>query len=139
MSTTFLIILIVVVVILALFGYGAHRSKKAANVKKSTKIKVLEKNNFKPAIRKGLVLVDFWASWCSPCKMMVPVLNDIADNEGSKIKVAKVNVEYQKQLVSQFNIRSIPTLILFKDGKEVKRLVGFKTKKAIMKEAKEFM
>lgn len=139
MSTLVWIIIIVVVVILALFGFGAYKSQKAADVKKSPKIKVLEKKNFKPAIRNGLVLVDFWASWCGPCKMMVPVLNEIAENTNNGISVAKVNVEYQKQLATQFNIRSIPTLILFQDGKEVKRLVGFKTKKAILKEVKEFL
>ncbi len=139
MSTLVWIIILVVIAVLALFGFGAYKSKKVADVKKSPKIKVLEKKNFKPAIRKGLVLVDFWAAWCGPCKMMAPLLNEIADDPNNGITVAKVNVEYQKNLAAQFNIRSIPTLILFLDGKEVKRLVGFKTKKAILKEIKEFV
>ncbi len=137
MSTTLLIILIAVVVVLALFGYGAYATKKAANVKKSSKIKVLDKKNFKLATRKGLMLVDFWASWCNPCKMMIPVLNDIAEDKKNQVAVGKVNVEYQKQLASQYQIRNIPTLILFQDGKEVARMVGFKTKRAIMKQVKE--
>ena len=79
-------------------------------------------------------LVDFWAPWCGPCKLMAPILNDIAESENNKVTIDKINVDIQKQLASQFKIRSIPTLIVFKNGKELKRFTGFKTKSFIMGE-----
>ncbi|MDJ0655957.1 MAG: thioredoxin TrxA [Xanthomonadales bacterium] len=64
----------------------------------------------------GPVLVDFWAEWCGPCKMIAPVLDQVADEYGDKIKVAKVDVDTNKQVAIKFNIRSIPTLMIFKNG-----------------------
>ena len=71
------------------------------------------------------VLVDFWADWCQPCKMIAPHLDKIADDHEGKLKVAKVNADENQRLMSQFKIRGIPTLILFKDGVPVETLVGF--------------
>ena len=71
------------------------------------------------------VLVDFWADWCQPCKMIAPHLDKIADDHEGKLKVAKVNADENQRLMSQFKIRGIPTLILFKDGEPVETLVGF--------------
>ncbi|MDD6043430.1 MAG: thioredoxin [Eubacteriaceae bacterium] len=94
----------------------------------------LTKNNFEEEVLKseGLVLVDFWASWCGPCKMLAPVLEEIAE-ENKDIKVGKVNVDEEMELAQQFNIMSIPNLILFKDGKPVKQQVGFRGKEEIEK------
>lgn len=77
------------------------------------------------------VLVDFWASWCGPCKMLSPVVDEIAE-EVTNVKVGKINVDEQPELAGQFHVMSIPTLILFKDGKTVDTSVGVKPKKAIM-------
>ena len=71
------------------------------------------------------VLVDFWADWCQPCKMIAPHLDKIAEDQEGKLKIAKVNADENQRLMSQFKIRGIPTLILFKDGEPVETLVGF--------------
>ena len=70
------------------------------------------------------MLVDFWAEWCGPCKMMAPVLERIAQQRATTLQVAKVNTDEQPDLAGRFNIRSIPTLILFRDGKELTRQSG---------------
>lgn len=77
------------------------------------------------------VLVEFWAAWCGPCKTVGPILDEIAI-EHSDVKIAKVNIDEQMELAGQFGIMSIPTLIVFKDGKAVKKEVGAKTKEGIL-------
>ncbi len=76
------------------------------------------------------VLVDFWASWCGPCKMAEPVLEELSDQYKGKVEVAKLNVDENPQNTQKFNILSIPTTVLYKEGKEVGRQVGFAGKKA---------
>ena len=78
------------------------------------------------------VLVDFWAEWCGPCKMVTPVLEQIAEEQNGKLKIAKLNVEENPTMMTKFGIRGIPTLILFKDGQPVEQLVGFMPKKALL-------
>ena len=76
------------------------------------------------------VLIDFWAVWCGPCQMMTPVIHELAE-ELTNVKVGKVNVDEQMELSRQYRVMSIPTLIIFKDGKEVKRMVGVTAKNDI--------
>ncbi len=97
-------------------------------------IVTLKSDNFNKKISKGLFIVDFWAAWCGPCKMLAPILNSVAETESDKITVGKVNIEQEQQLASKFGIRSIPTMIFFKDGKEVKRISGIKSKGQIVAE-----
>lgn len=75
-----------------------------------------------------MVLVDFWAEWCPPCRAIAPTLEEIGQELGSKILIAKVNVDENPSTPAQFGVRGIPTLILFKDGKEVEQLVGKRSK-----------
>lgn len=81
-------------------------------------------------IEEGLVLVDFYADWCGPCKMMAPLLKDVAQNY-DKVKMAAVDIELYESLALNFNISSMPTIIIFKDGKEIKRFIGFTPKSKI--------
>ena len=85
------------------------------------------------------VLADFWAEWCVPCKMIAPVLEEIAGEQAGKLKVAKVNVDEQSELASQFGIISIPTLLLFKDGEVVNKQVGAGSKEIIEAVFAEFV
>lgn len=125
---------IVVIAIIVYFYLAFQKLKNIPVVADNKKIKTLTDQNFNQQIKKGVILVDFWASWCAPCKMMAPVLNDVADGlTGNKV-VGKVDVEKQQLIASKFNIRSIPTMVLFKDGKEINRFVGIKSKEFLLKE-----
>jgi len=132
--TIILIILGVVLLFIVLLVYNYKKMNNMQELKTSNKIKILNNKNFKMQIRKGIVMVDFWASWCAPCKMMTPILNEIAEKESKRVQVAKVNVEYNQHLAKKFKVKNIPTLIIFQDGKEIKRIMGYKTKKVLMKE-----
>lgn len=93
----------------------------------------LNNENFDEEVlnEKGLYLVDFYATWCAPCKMLAPIISEIADNYNNIIKVGKVNVDDCKDLAIKYQISSIPNLILFKDGEVFKTIVGFQPKEAI--------
>ncbi|WP_418247731.1 thioredoxin [Dialister invisus] len=85
---------------------------------------------------KGYALVDFWATWCQPCRMMAPVLESAEKQLGGQINFAKVDVDEQQQLAAEFDIMSIPTLVVFKDGKPVKRMSGYRPLDAFVEELK---
>ncbi len=77
------------------------------------------------------VLVDFWAEWCGPCKMIGPLLDELAGTYAGKVKIAKVNIDEQQALAAQFRIQSIPTLLIFKEGQVIEQMVGAKPKPAL--------
>ncbi len=85
------------------------------------------------------VLVDFWATWCGPCKMVAPVLEQIAAEHPEQLTVAKLDVDANPQTATQFQVVSIPTMILFKGGQPVKRITGAKGKAALLREISEFV
>ena len=95
-------------------------------------VKELNATNFNETIAKGTVLVDFWAPWCGPCKMQGPILDKVADKVGDKAVIAKVNVDENAPLAAQFGVRSIPTLILFKDGQKVRDFIGVQQEPTIV-------
>ena len=86
----------------------------------------LTKNNFKEEVTntKGKVLVDFWADWCGPCKMLAPYVKEFSEKH-TDIKVGKVNIDEERELAMEFQIMSIPTVVLFEDGKPVQAHIGF--------------
>jgi thioredoxin 1 len=79
------------------------------------------------------VLIDFWAAWCGPCKMVAPEVEAIAESYADKALICKVNVDEQASIAAEFRVMSIPTLVLMKDGKEVNRIVGYKTRRELAK------
>ena len=138
MSTTLIVIGVVLLALVILIAVNYFRMKNAKPVANSKNIKVLNNKNFKAATKRGVVLVDFWAAWCAPCKIIAPVLNDIADTQ-DEFKIAKVNVDHNQQLAQKFKVMNIPTMLILKDGKEAGRIVGVKTKRAILKEVEAVM
>ncbi len=135
MSTTLIIILAVVAILVGLITVNYFRMKNAKPVENSKKILTLGNKNFKLALKKEVLLVDFWAPWCGPCKMVAPTLNEIAETE-TDIIIGKVNVDHNQDLAKKYKVRNIPTMLIFKNGVEVGRIVGVKTKKAILSEVR---
>jgi len=92
-------------------------------------IKDLDSTTFNAAIKAdGLTLIDFWAPWCGPCKAIAPILEEVAKEMEGKVQIGKVNVDDETELASEYNVRAIPTLLLFKAGEQVEQFVGMTNK-----------
>ncbi len=139
MNIALIIILIIVIIFIGLIIINYYRLKKLPILPDSPNIKHLTANTFNQHIKGGIAIVDFWAEWCMPCKVMMPILNELANTTHAKFKIYKVNVDQQRYLAERFKIRNIPTLIIFKNGKEVKRLIGVKTKEQIVNEINKLL
>ncbi|NLN86450.1 MAG: thioredoxin [Syntrophomonadaceae bacterium] len=98
-------------------------------------VKTINTDNFESEVLKAdkPVLVDFWAPWCGPCKMIGPVVDSLADENAAKLAVGKINVDENPTLAAQHGVRGIPTLLFFKAGEEVKRIVGGQSKNQLQK------
>lgn len=134
MQNTLIIIGIIISVLVTLYILARLKMKNIPVVDDSDKILTLTDKNFQHQIKNKLVLVDFWASWCAPCRIMAPVLNEVADELAGNSHVGKVNIEQFQSLAQKFQVRSIPTLILFQNGKEINRFVGVKSKKFLIEQ-----
>lgn len=102
-------------------------------------IKQFNDDNFDAEIAHGVVLVDFYADWCGPCRMLAPVIEDLAQEMKGKVTVAKVDTDQSVSVASKYEVTSIPTLILFKNGEPVKRVVGLKDLDSLRKMVNEVL
>jgi len=93
----------------------------------------LTRENFPAEVLKAStpVLVDFWAEWCGPCKMVAPILDELAEEYNGRVKIAKVNIDEQQELATQYGIRAVPTLLLFSQGQVAEQIVGMRGKREL--------
>jgi thioredoxin 1 len=135
--------LTIIVTTLLFAGFGTYiyftykKIKNTPDAETHVAIKELSDANFQAQVKNGVTLVDFWASWCMPCKMMAPVLNETAEELGNAAKIGKLDVDSNRASSAKYGVRSIPTLILFKNGKEINRFVGVKSKDFLLKEIRK--
>ena len=116
----------------------ATSNKQQATSTKNKPI-ILSDANFAHEIKHGVVLVDFWATWCGPCRRQGPIVEELAREFAGKVKVCKLDVDHNKEVSAKYYIRSIPTIIIFKDGKVMERLVGLRTKSELEKTLKIYL
>lgn len=134
------IVLSVLFFILFVNLYKKHKLVKNHNpANESAALVTLTDANFKIKTTNGLVLVDFWAAWCSPCRMLAPTISALADEFKDKATIGKLNIDEQKKTAAEFGIRSIPTVVLFKDGKPIEKFVGIKSQSAYSKVIKNHL
>ncbi len=139
MTRVLIIVAVVILLLAALVVYSRYKLKNMPKVEDHEKIITLTDKNFNQQIKGKVVLVDFWATWCAPCRLMAPALNDLASElTDNKYRVGKVDVDANRGLAQKYNIRSIPTSVIFKDGQEVARIVGVKPKATLLKEMQRF-
>jgi len=134
-----LIPLAILLILLVVSFYKRYKMIKNIDVNAivSKNLIILTDASFKKQIKSGVTLVDFWAPWCMPCKILGPVVSEVADEISDKAAICKINIDENKKTASELGIRSIPTILIFKNGKIVNKLVGVKTKKAIIKAVNE--
>jgi thioredoxin 1 len=136
MQTAFIVFGLVIAGFATLILVARLRMKNIPLVEDHEKILTLTDKNFQSLTKNKTVLVDFWAPWCAPCRMMAPILNDLAAELNGNASIGKVDIEKYQSLAQKYKVRSIPTLIMFKNGKEVNRFVGVKTKDFLLKQLK---
>jgi thioredoxin 1 len=120
----------------ALLGYIIYnflKAKKRMSQPPSENVKILSDENFNTTIGSGVSLVDFWAAWCGPCKVQGPIVDDVADEIGDKANICKLDIDQHQKTAKKLGIQSIPTILLFKDGKIVQKFVGVKPKGVLLK------
>ena len=138
MQTAFIIIGILILFFVLIIAYTRAKMKNIPLVAEHKNILTLTDKNFQQQSKNRVVLVDFWAEWCAPCRIMAPILNEVANELTGESFVGKVNVQQFQSLAQKYKVRSIPTLILFNNGIEVKRFVGVKSKDFLLQQIKKF-
>lgn len=126
--------LFILLAIVPVMGFVACKSGAADQT-----IVKLTTDNFADETAKGVVMVDFWATWCMPCKAMAPVIDEIATQTKGKVKVGKVDIDANGPLANQFGIQAIPTILIFKDGVKVETLIGLQSKEALVQALSKYV
>jgi thioredoxin 1 len=128
-TITYIIAGLILTYIIYMFIRNRNRMKKPP----SENVKILTDENFTSVIKNGVSLVDFWAAWCGPCRVQGPIVDEIADEIGNKANICKLDIDQHKKTAGKLGIQSIPTIMIFKDGKMVQKFVGVKPKQALLK------
>ncbi|HAK42255.1 MAG TPA: thioredoxin [Clostridium sp.] len=102
-------------------------------------VKIVNSNEFNEEIKSGVVVVDFFATWCGPCKMLAPIFEDLSTEMNGKVKFIKVDVDQCPDVAMKYNVASIPTIVVFKDGKNVNTIVGFVPKEKIKETVEAYL
>jgi len=126
-----LLYFLIAVILFALpANISGNKSHSSQNV--SNNVFILTDDNFDKTIKEGVVLVDFWATWCGPCRILSPIVEEIASETGKKAKIAKMDVDKNKITSYKYNIQYLPTIIIFKDGVSKYRFVGLQDKETLV-------
>lgn len=133
-----LIPVLIIVALLVVSFYKRYKMIKNidSNAADSVNLIILKDATFKNQINSGVTLIDFWAPWCMPCKIQGPIVSEVADELKDKAAICKLNIDENKKIAGELGIRSIPTIIIFKNGKIANKLVGVKSKSALLKAVK---
>ena len=132
MQTSLIVLGILIAVFVIARFFVMAKMKNIPMVEDHERVLTLTDKNFQQQTKNKIVLVDFWASWCAPCRMMAPILNDVASELKGNSHVGKVDIQQYQSLAQKFQVRNIPTLVLLKNGMEVNRFVGLKNKEFLL-------
>ncbi len=126
--------LFIPLMLVLLFSYSMNASATTTDEPKNDKspIITLTSSNYDKEITEGLVFVDFWAPWCGPCRRMAPILDEIAKEYKDKVKIGKMNVDNYKKFALDKGIQALPTIVVYKDGKEITRIKGLASKNELV-------
>ena len=123
---------------IALAAYLVFKNGKVKEeievIEDSLRIKTLNEHNFDHQIKRGVILVELWAPWCLSCKAMVSTINELAEDVSGNTSIGKLNIDNPQTVSLRYNVKKIPTLLLFKNGEEVKRFTGIQSREILMKE-----
>ncbi|MBN1340629.1 MAG: thioredoxin [Bacteroidales bacterium] len=126
--------LVVAGALIAYFLYNFITTGKKLNKPASPNVKILTDSNFEETVGTGVSLVDFWAAWCQPCRVQGPIVDELANEMHSKANICKLNIDENKKIATKLGIRSIPTMMLFKNGRIAGKFVGVQSKHFLMNE-----
>lgn len=123
---------IIAVIVIGYILYSFLKVRRNMNKPPSENLKILTDDNFDNTINRGVSLVDFWAAWCGPCKVQGPIVNELADEVNGKANICKLDIDKNRKTAQKYGIQNIPTILIFKNGKPVEKLVGVKPKRILM-------
>jgi len=138
-SIIIFVVAFILVAFLASFFLNYYKMKKTPVVEDNGKIKKLSDQNFEHQIKSGIVLVDFWAPWCGPCRLVAPILEELATEHAGKVSVVKLNTDENPEITARYGITGIPTMNVYVKGQVVKTLVGALPKPKLVRELADYL